>query len=162
MDIFTVEDISLASGMTLPADNTTYPVPGMVDMRQALDLVFFLYSSGDQDVTVQVVGHHRNAPHELNALVNIEDAAVTLPAGNSAGQIISIPVVFQHYFHSYLGLTIATTTGLTAGSVSAIATRREYSAELKRALAGGAMALLGNRGQVDMGQVAPLQFQPGS
>lgn len=150
MDIFEVKTVELAGGYQLPDNSTTYFLPAMVDLSQALDAVFFVYSTGDQDVTVQVVGHHRDGPQESNALVNLEDAAVTLPDGSSAAQIISLPINLLELWHPYLGLSITTTTGFSSGSITAICKVREYSAAVKAALERGAVALLGQQGDLTL------------
>lgn len=105
----------------IPRDpSATVRFAKMADCRQAIDCLFRVTSTLDQDVTIQVVGHIADDGLDENGLVNI-GSAVSLLAGANAGQVITIKVNLHEDWHPWIGLAVITVNDPTAGGIQAIA-----------------------------------------
>lgn len=94
-------------------------------------MVFYVQSTADQAVRAQVVGSDFDASNQLNAAVNVGEAA-NVPAGSASQGFASIGVKLdQGDWHPWLGLTIVTTATppTDGGVISAWATYRRILVE---------------------------------
>lgn len=115
--VFEVLQIDL--GEKLPREaSETIRWQDMVDASQAIDVLFRITSTLTHDVDIQLVGHIFNQGNDDNGLVNIGSVKL-LPAGSTAGQVITIKVNLHDGWHPWLGLALITTTQPTAGGITA-------------------------------------------
>lgn len=106
--------------------STTYYLDALFDARRADKVVFYVDSTCDQALTVQVVGSMANGPSTPTALVNIE-ASQTLAAGSSAASRLSLGIDLEINWHFFLGVTIASGgTPPTTGRVTVMAAIRRW------------------------------------
>ena len=111
-------DESLTDNMPCRDINTTYYIDKLLDARLAHLVLLIVINSGDQAVTVQVVGHVSNSPRDTNGLHNI-GGTVSVAALDRHG----FAVVREDYPYPWLGVTVATgASALTSGLVQVLAT----------------------------------------
>ena len=115
-----VHEVELFDGPAalFSAVSTTYGLNAMVRSALADQVTIYAESSANQALTLQAVGHRRNASRDLDGLLNIA-GGVTLPAttGN-----ITVSVNMQDFWHQYMGATLATGgTAPTTGRVQVTA-----------------------------------------
>jgi len=97
---------------------TTDPVytDKMVDWRQGKRIYFFVQSTLDQDVSIQVIGHMVNT-HEGATDIN---TAKTCPAGDT----ISVGPAWDHWC-PYIGIKVTASIAPTCGLLTISAVRQE-------------------------------------
>lgn len=118
--------VDMARGWVPGVINTTYGLQALVDATNADQVVVYVRHTGDQTITIQPVGHHSDAPQDLNGLITI-DNSTDLTDGSSAMQskAINFNIPAGGIWHHYLGVTIAIGAALFgAGSVEVYADAR--------------------------------------
>ena len=108
----------LARDMPCRAATTTYYVDNLMDARLAQKVLLILVNTGNQAVTVQVVGHSGNSPSDVNGLVNLGSTYSLAANGGKLGFGISL----ETSWYPWLGVTVLTgASPLTAGTVQVMA-----------------------------------------
>lgn len=118
--------VEMARGWVPGVVSTTYGLQAMVDALDADQVVIYIRHTGDKTITVQPVGHHSDAPQDLNGLITI-DNSTDLTDGSTAMQskAINFNLTAGGVWHHFLGVTIAIGTALFgSGSVEVYADAR--------------------------------------
>jgi hypothetical protein len=87
--------------------NTEYPLDAMADTGLADKVTFYVQSTLDQAVTVQVVASGENSPRNLQELNDV-GASISVADGSSTPQKAALSVNLEDNWHPWYGLTVET------------------------------------------------------
>ena len=121
--MFRVDTVYLVTALPPRGTSETSYLDSMVDLSQADKVTFYITSSLNEPISIQVVGSQQPSGKDVNALVNV-GLLHPIPKGNEAVQRIAVSVNLLDYWHKFLGVAIVTGVAPTSGDVGVIVSVR--------------------------------------